>query len=308
MSGVPDYYAALGVPQNANEAAIKKAYKKLALKYHPDKTGNDPGSNEKFQQIAEAYECLSDPKSRAAYDNGGQEDFDDGFEMGRRAAEQWQRQQEDRHRQRQWEENEMRQHRSNDVFGGRGFRGNGGPGGAFRRHRASMRDALNMFDELFSAMEDDFFGGGMGFGGRDPFDDPFFSGGGMLMGGSGRRGGGGLMNLMGGGFGDEMGMGGGGGQMTSFSSSSSSSFGGGGGGSSKSVSTSSYIDASGRRVTKTTTTVRHADGRVETNTTTEGDESLVDRLPQSSSSGRGGYSSRALPSSGSASSRALKYR
>ena len=64
MSGVPDYYTALGVPKNANEAAIKKAYKKLALKYHPDKTGNDPGSNEKFQQIAEAYECLSDPKSR----------------------------------------------------------------------------------------------------------------------------------------------------------------------------------------------------------------------------------------------------
>ena len=106
MSGAPDYYECLGVAQNADDAAIKKAYKKLALKYHPDKTGNDPASNAKFQQIAEAYECLKDPSSRAAYDNGAAagEEYGDGFEMGRRAAEQWQRQQEEMHRQRQWEQ------------------------------------------------------------------------------------------------------------------------------------------------------------------------------------------------------------
>ena len=89
------------------------------------------------------------------------------------------------------------------------------------------------------------------------------------------------------GFDNDMMMMGGGGMsgMTSFSSSSSSSSSfGGGGGTSKSVSSSSFIDASGRRVTKTTTTIRHPDGRVETNTTTDGDESLVNQLPHSSTS------------------------
>ena len=149
-----DYYDCLGVSKDANEAAIKKAYKKLALKYHPDKTGNDAASNAKFQQIAEAYDCLKDPSSRAAYDSGAAAgvDYDDGFEMGRRAAEQWQRQQEDRHRQRQWEDEQMRGHNADRRYGG------GGPGsarGGFRRHHASMRDALNMFESLFGAMEED---------------------------------------------------------------------------------------------------------------------------------------------------------
>lgn len=77
---IPDYYGTLGVPRNANETTIKKSYKKLALKYHPDKTKGDPSSNEKFQQVAEAYECLIDPESRAAYDSG--EKMDDSFKSG----------------------------------------------------------------------------------------------------------------------------------------------------------------------------------------------------------------------------------
>lgn len=64
-----DYYAILGVPKTASQDDIKKTYRKLAIKYHPDKTGNDPASNEKFKDITEAYETLSDPDKRNKYDN-----------------------------------------------------------------------------------------------------------------------------------------------------------------------------------------------------------------------------------------------
>lgn len=62
-----DYYKILGVDKKASLAAIKKAYKKLALKYHPDKN-KESGSEEKFKEIAEAYEVLSDKDKRAKYD------------------------------------------------------------------------------------------------------------------------------------------------------------------------------------------------------------------------------------------------
>jgi DnaJ-class molecular chaperone len=57
-----DYYAILGVGKNATEDELKKAYRKMALKYHPDKN-KDPGAEDKFKEIAEAYEVLSDCKS-----------------------------------------------------------------------------------------------------------------------------------------------------------------------------------------------------------------------------------------------------
>lgn len=66
-----DYYQILGVDRNADQAAIKKAYRKLALKYHPDKNGGDSVSEEKFKDIAEAYEHLSDPKKKQRVDNPG---------------------------------------------------------------------------------------------------------------------------------------------------------------------------------------------------------------------------------------------
>ena len=56
-----DYYKTLGVPRTASDDQIKKAYRKLALKYHPDKN-KDPGAEDKFKEIAEAYEVLSDCK------------------------------------------------------------------------------------------------------------------------------------------------------------------------------------------------------------------------------------------------------
>jgi len=66
-----DYYKILGVSRNATEKEIKKAYRKLARQYHPDANPNDPTAEEKFKEINEAYEVLSDPEKRKKYDQFG---------------------------------------------------------------------------------------------------------------------------------------------------------------------------------------------------------------------------------------------
>lgn len=66
-----DYYELLGVHNNASDTEIKKAYRKLALQYHPDKNPGDKASEEKFKEISEAYEVLSDAQKRAQYDQFG---------------------------------------------------------------------------------------------------------------------------------------------------------------------------------------------------------------------------------------------
>jgi molecular chaperone DnaJ len=71
MSQKRDFYEVLGVSRSANESEIKKAYRKLALKYHPDKNPDDKASEEKFKEAAEAYEVLSDSDKRARYDRFG---------------------------------------------------------------------------------------------------------------------------------------------------------------------------------------------------------------------------------------------
>lgn len=68
-----DYYETLGVPRNANESEIKKAYRQLALQHHPDRNPGDKGSEEKFKEAAEAYEVLRDPEKRDLYDRYGHE-------------------------------------------------------------------------------------------------------------------------------------------------------------------------------------------------------------------------------------------
>lgn len=66
-----DYYEILGITKGADEAEIKKAYRKMAIKYHPDKNPDDPSAEDKFKEAAEAYEVLSDSQKRARYDQFG---------------------------------------------------------------------------------------------------------------------------------------------------------------------------------------------------------------------------------------------
>src|ERR1700734_2202742 len=70
-----DYYEVLGVARQADGEEIKKAYRKLALKFHPDRNPNDKAAEEKFKELGEAYEVLGDAQSRAAYDQYGHAAF-----------------------------------------------------------------------------------------------------------------------------------------------------------------------------------------------------------------------------------------
>jgi curved DNA-binding protein len=119
-----DYYAALGVARGANEDEIKKAYRKLAMQYHPDRNKGDKKAEEKFKDISEAYAVLSDKEKRAQYDQFGAADF----------------------RQRYSQEDIFRGANFGDAFSGTGIDPNDlfahlfggghgrGPGGGFRVH------------------------------------------------------------------------------------------------------------------------------------------------------------------------------
>ncbi len=74
-----DYYKTLGVAKDASPTDIKKAYRKLALKYHPDRNPDDKKAEEKFKQVSEAYAVLSDPEKRKQYDTYGSTDFRQRF-------------------------------------------------------------------------------------------------------------------------------------------------------------------------------------------------------------------------------------
>lgn len=78
MNGKRDYYELLAVNRNASEEEIKKAYRKLALKFHPDRNQGDKQAEEKFKEVSEAYQVLSDPQKRAQYDQFGHAAFGEG--------------------------------------------------------------------------------------------------------------------------------------------------------------------------------------------------------------------------------------
>lgn len=78
MSRKRDYYEVLGIDKKADEAAIKKAYRKLAKKYHPDTNAGNPEAEEKFKEVTEAYNVLSDKEKKKLYDQFGHAAFEDG--------------------------------------------------------------------------------------------------------------------------------------------------------------------------------------------------------------------------------------
>ena len=105
-----DYYKVLGVERGASDDEIKKTYRKLAMKYHPDKTKGDKAAEDKFKQISEAYAVLSDPAKRKEYDTFGASGF----------------------RQRYSQEDIFRNFDLGDIFREFGFGGGGFGGGGFR--------------------------------------------------------------------------------------------------------------------------------------------------------------------------------
>ena len=78
MSKKRDYYEILGVAKGASADEIKKAYRKLAVKLHPDKNPGDHTAENNFKELGEAYEAISDPDKRAAYDRYGHAAFAQG--------------------------------------------------------------------------------------------------------------------------------------------------------------------------------------------------------------------------------------
>ena len=138
MMGNTDYYAVLGVSKDADEAAIKKAYRKRAKKYHPDMHPDDAGAAEKFRQVNQAYNILSDKEKRKVYDRFGPAAFDENgnlrdmtFSEGGPAGY---------------------------DFGGSGF--GGGPGYSYREFHFGDSGEGADFSDLFG----DLFGRGRDFG------------------------------------------------------------------------------------------------------------------------------------------------
>ena len=80
MAAKRDFYEVLGIDKNADEATIKKAYRKLAKKYHPDMNKGNPNAEKIFQEVTEAYEVLGDPKKRKLYDEYGPISLEAGFD------------------------------------------------------------------------------------------------------------------------------------------------------------------------------------------------------------------------------------
>ncbi len=83
---MPDFYEVLGVDRNADAAAIKSAYRRLAKEHHPDRNAGDAAAERKFKDVNQAYEVLKDPERRGAYDRMGHAAFEEGLQAGPQGA------------------------------------------------------------------------------------------------------------------------------------------------------------------------------------------------------------------------------
>jgi len=132
-----DYYKTLGIEKSASADDIKKAYRKLALKYHPDRNPNDKkNAEEKFKKISEAYAVLSDPEKRQQYDNYGSEAFGQKFSQ----------------------EDIFRGFDINDILRDLGFGGLGGftifgGGGGGRGRRQTSTQRVDPFSEYYGEQQ-----------------------------------------------------------------------------------------------------------------------------------------------------------
>ena len=82
MADKKDYYDTLGLNQQASDVDIKKAYKKLAMKHHPDRNNGNPESTENFKEVKKAYDILSDPQKKSMYDQYGHAGVDQAMGGG----------------------------------------------------------------------------------------------------------------------------------------------------------------------------------------------------------------------------------
>ena len=135
MSVKRDYYDVLGIDRNADEKTIKKAYRKLAKKYHPDTNAGNADAADKFKEVNEAYDVLSDPKKKKMYDQFGHAAFEAGADPGAGAG---------------------------------GFSGfHGGTNGGYQEFHFNGEDMDDIFGDIFGNMFHGSHGGGFhsGFGG-----------------------------------------------------------------------------------------------------------------------------------------------
>ena len=130
-----DYYEILGVDRGADKAVIKKAYRKVAIKYHPDKNPDNPGAEDQFKEAAEAYEILSDENKKARYDQYGHDGMRGGGGFGGGGGH-------------GMDMNDIFS-QFGDIFGGGGGGGFGGGGG-----RRAQRKGTNLRIKLKMTLED----------------------------------------------------------------------------------------------------------------------------------------------------------
>ena len=137
MSAKRDYYDVLGIDRNADEKTIKKAYRKLAKKYHPDTNAGNADAADKFKEVNEAYDVLSDPKKKKMYDQFGHAAFEAGADPGAGAG----------------------------TGGFSGF--HGGTNGGYQEFHFNGEDMDDIFGDIFGNMFHGSHSGSSGFGGSN---------------------------------------------------------------------------------------------------------------------------------------------